>query len=50
MERMADAAAGYFVYGVVVAALLTRFGRGLFVPEPKGVQGLINAVAVLILT
>ena len=26
MQRMADAVAGYFVYGVVAAALLTLFG------------------------
>ena len=49
MQRMADAVAGYFVYGVVVAALLTFFGWGLFGPEPSWVYGLINAVAVLII-
>ena len=49
MQRMADAVAGYFVYGVVAAALLTLFGWGLFGPEPSGVYGLINAVAVLII-
>ncbi|MBC7942589.1 MAG: heavy metal translocating P-type ATPase [Chitinophagaceae bacterium] len=49
MQRMADAVAGYFVYGVVAAALLTFFGWGLFGPEPAWVYGLINAVAVLII-
>ncbi len=49
MQRMADAVAGYFVYGVVVAALSTFFGWGLFGPEPSWVYGLINAVAVLII-
>ena len=49
MQRMADAVAGYFVYGVVMAALLTFFGWGLFGPEPSWVYGLINAVAVLII-
>ncbi|HRC39432.1 MAG TPA: copper-translocating P-type ATPase, partial [Rubrivivax sp.] len=49
MQRMADAVAGYFVYGVVAAALLTFFGWGLFGPEPSWVYGLINAVAVLII-
>jgi P-type Cu+ transporter len=49
MQRMADAVAGYFVYGVVAAALLTYFGWGLFGPEPSWVYGLINAVAVLII-
>jgi len=35
MQRMADAVAGYFVYGVVVSAVLTFFGWGLFGPEPS---------------
>ncbi len=49
MQRMADQVAGYFVVGVVVAALLTFFGWGFFGPEPSWVHGLINAVAVLII-
>jgi len=49
MQRMADAVAGYFVYGVVAAAVLTFFCWGLFGPEPSWVFGLINAVAVLII-
>ncbi len=49
MQRMADAVAGYFVYGVVAAAVLTFFGWGLFGPEPSWIFGLINAVSVLII-
>ena len=49
MQRMADQVAGYFVYGVVLAALLTFFGWGFFGPEPSWVHALINAVAVLII-
>jgi Cu+-exporting ATPase len=49
MQRMADAVAGYFVMGVIVIALLTLLGWGLFGPEPSWVFGLINAVAVLII-
>ncbi|MHC8399771.1 heavy metal translocating P-type ATPase [Pseudomonas sp. MDT1-17] len=49
MQRMADAVAGYFVMGVIVIALLTFLGWGLFGPEPSWVFGLINAVAVLII-
>src|SRR5690606_37559140 len=49
MQRMADQVAGYFVMGVVAAALLIFFGWGLFGPEPRWVHGLINAVAVLII-
>lgn len=49
MQRMADAVAGYFVMGVIVMALLTLLGWGLFGPEPSWVFGLINAVAVLII-
>ncbi len=49
MQRLADTVAGWFVYGVVTAAVLTFFGWGLFGPEPSWVYGLINAVAVLII-
>ena len=49
MQRMADTVAGYFVYGVVSAALLTFVGWGLFGAEPSWVYGLINAVSVLII-
>ena len=52
MQRMADSVAGYFVYGVVTAALLTFFGWGLFgatSTDSGWVYGLINAVSVLII-
>jgi Cu+-exporting ATPase len=49
MQRMADTVAGYFVVGVVLVALGTFFGWGLFGPQPSWVYGLINAVAVLII-
>lgn len=49
MQRMADAVAGYFVYGVVAIAILTFFSWGLLGPEPAWVFGLINAVAVVII-
>ncbi|NNU43847.1 copper-transporting P-type ATPase [Ramlibacter montanisoli] len=49
MQRMADHVAGYFVVGVVLVALGTFFGWGLFGPQPSWVYGLINAVAVLII-
>jgi P-type Cu+ transporter len=53
MQRMADQVAGYFVVGVVAAALLTFVGWGVFGPSSahssSWVFGLINAVAVLII-
>jgi Cu+-exporting ATPase len=49
MQRLADVVSGYFVIAVVVIALLTFFGWGVWGPEPSWVFGLINAVAVLII-
>ena len=49
MQRMADVVAGYFVTAVVAIALLTLFVWGYFGPEPKWTNGLVNAVAVLII-
>ena len=53
MQHMADAVAGWFVYGVVAAALLTFFGWGLLGPttaQGSGwAHGLVNAVSVLII-
>ncbi len=49
MQRMADVVAGYFVYGVVAAAVLTFFTWGILGPQPSWVFGLINAVSVLII-
>lgn len=49
MQRLADVVAAYFVTIVVLIALLTLFGWGLFGPEPSWVYGFVNAVAVLII-
>ncbi|MEX6501050.1 heavy metal translocating P-type ATPase [Pseudomonas zhanjiangensis] len=49
MQRMADAVAGYFVVTVVLVAIATFFGWGLFGPQSGWVFGLINAVSVLII-
>jgi len=49
IQRVADAAAGYFVPLVVAAALLTAFAWALWGPEPKLAYALVNAVAVLII-
>lgn len=49
MQRLADVVAGWFVMVVVVIALLTFFGWGLFGPQPSWVYGFVNAVAVLII-
>jgi Cu+-exporting ATPase len=49
MQRMADRVAGFFVIAVVLIAVATLLGWGLFGPEPSWVYGLVNAVAVLII-
>jgi Cu+-exporting ATPase len=49
MQRLADVVAGYFVVGVVLIALLTFFGWGLFGGIQGWLFGLINAVSVLII-
>jgi Cu+-exporting ATPase len=49
MQRMADAVAGYFVTIVVAISLLTLLMWGFFGPDPKWANGLVNAVAVLII-
>lgn len=49
MQRMADAVAGYFVTVVVAISILTFFVWGFFGPDPSWANGLVNAVAVLII-
>jgi Cu+-exporting ATPase len=45
MQRLADVVAGYFVVTVVVIALLTLVGWGVWGPEPGWVYGFVNAVS-----
>jgi Cu+-exporting ATPase len=49
MQRMADSVAGYFVVVVVAISLLTFVIWGFFGPDPRWANGLVNAVAVLII-
>ena len=49
MQRLADGVAGYFVVAVMLIAVASFFGWGLFGPQPSWVYGLINAVSVLII-
>ncbi|HXC47036.1 MAG TPA: heavy metal translocating P-type ATPase [Candidatus Sulfotelmatobacter sp.] len=49
MQRMADKVAGYFVPGVVAAAILAFLGWALFGPEPRFAHALLAAVSVLII-
>ena len=49
MQRLADRVAGYFVPGVVLAAVLAFAAWVLFGPEPRFAHALVAAVAVLII-
>jgi Cu+-exporting ATPase len=49
MQRLADKVAGYFVPGVVAAAVLAFGGWALFGPEPRFAHALLAAVSVLII-
>jgi Cu+-exporting ATPase len=49
MQRLADKVAGYFVPGVVAAAILAFAGWALFGPEPRFAHALLAAVSVLII-
>jgi len=49
LQRLADKVSGYFVPGVVAAAVLAFFGWAVFGPEPRLAHGLVAAVAVLII-
>jgi P-type Cu+ transporter len=49
MQRLADKVAGYFVPGVVAAAILAFLGWAIWGPEPRMAHALLAAVAVLII-
>jgi Cu+-exporting ATPase len=49
MQRLADKVAGYFVPGVVAAAILAFLGWEFLGPEPRFAHALIAAVSVLII-
>lgn len=49
MQRLADRVAGYFVPGVVVAAILAFIGWAIWGPEPRFAHALLAAVSVLII-
>jgi Cu+-exporting ATPase len=49
MQRLADKVAGYFVPGVVAAAILAYLGWAIWGPEPRMAHALLAAVAVLII-
>jgi P-type Cu+ transporter len=49
IQRLADVVSGYFVPGVVLAAVVTFVAWSLFGPEPRMAHALVNAVAVLII-
>ena len=49
MQRLADKVAGYFVPGVVAAAILAFLGWAFFGPEPRFAHALLAAVSVLII-
>ncbi|HET9490691.1 MAG TPA: copper-translocating P-type ATPase [Methylomirabilota bacterium] len=49
IQKLADQVSAWFVPAVVIAAVLTFIGWGLWGPEPRFVYGLVNAVAVLII-
>jgi Cu+-exporting ATPase len=49
IQRLADVVSGYFVPAVLLVALLTFVGWGLYGPAPRLVSAFVNAVAVLII-
>jgi len=49
IQRLADQAAGWFVPGVILVALLAFAGWALWGPEPRFAYGLVAAVTVLII-
>ncbi len=49
IQRLADVVAGYFVPTVVLIALAAMVAWGLFGPEPRLANAIVNGVAVLII-
>jgi Cu+-exporting ATPase len=49
MQRLADKVSAYFVPAVIIAAILAFAGWASFGPEPRLANGLVAAVAVLII-
>jgi Cu+-exporting ATPase len=49
IQALADTVSGWFVPGVIIAALLTFAAWSLFGPDPATTFALVNAVAVLII-
>jgi Cu+-exporting ATPase len=49
IQRLADVVSAWFVPAVVLIAVVTAVGWGLFGPEPRLAYALVNAVAVLII-
>ncbi|HET7711336.1 MAG TPA: heavy metal translocating P-type ATPase [Thermoanaerobaculia bacterium] len=49
IQRLADQVSAWFVPAVIVIAVLTFAGWAAFGPEPRFANGLVNAVAVLII-
>jgi Cu+-exporting ATPase len=49
IQRLADTVSAYFVFAVLVVAVLTFAVWALFGPEPRMAYAIVNAVAVLII-
>ena len=49
IQRLADRVASYFVPGVILVAALTFCAWSIWGPQPRFANGLVNAVAVLII-
>jgi P-type Cu+ transporter len=49
IQRLADQVSGYFVPGVILAAVITFATWAILGPEPRLAHALVNAVAVLII-
>src|SRR5688500_12661726 len=49
IQRLADIVSAYFVFAVIVVAVLTFVVWALFGPEPRMAYAIVNAVAVLII-